>query len=270
MNMSPEDNGSGGRDGHILHFPQPFRFEADKDYDFLRRGAFKTSWHNLIRRFAELVLAPVERLMFGFEISGAENIDVFGSRGAIVVCNHVAVMDCTFLEFAFPFKRTYFTTLESNFRIPIARHLIRWLGGLPIPKRTSAMIEFQRAVSDAAGNGDCVIFYPEGVLYPYYNGLRKFSPGAFKIACESGVPVIPAVITFRQGHGIFALKRSPCVRLTILPAAEPEGNTRESAEKLQALCRARMEDAIAGINAREGISDDPYEFIRDRRLGRTR
>lgn len=268
--MASDENGSGGRDGHILHFPQPFRFEADKDYDFLRRGALKTSWHNMIRRFGELVLTPVLRLLFGFEISGAENIDVFDSRGAIVVCNHVAVMDCTFIEFAFPYKRTYFTTLESNFRIPIARHLIRWLGGLPIPKRTSAVTEFQRAAMDAARSGDCVVFYPEGVLYPYYNGLRKFSPGAFKIACGSGVPVIPAVITFRHGRGLFALKRGPCVTLTILPAAEPEGDTREAAVKLQNVCRDRMEKAIARINAGEGVSDDPYEFIHDRKLRRTR
>ncbi|MCR5262843.1 MAG: 1-acyl-sn-glycerol-3-phosphate acyltransferase [Clostridiales bacterium] len=245
-------------DGHILHFPQPFRFEAGRNYDFLRRGALKTSWHNLFRRFAEIVLDPFERIFLGFAISGAENIDVFDSRGAVVVCNHVSALDCTFLEFAFPYKRTYFTTLESNFRIPVVRHLIRWLGAVPIPSKTSGLAAFTRAVTKAVEEGDCVIYYPEGILYPKYNGLRDFNEGAFRLACRTGVPVIPAVVTFRERRGIFGKRISPSLR--VLPPMEPGSDC----AALSAACRAAMEKAIAGINEKNGVGSDPYLFISGR------
>ncbi|MBQ7719735.1 MAG: 1-acyl-sn-glycerol-3-phosphate acyltransferase [Clostridia bacterium] len=255
-----------GDGGHILHFPQPFSFEAGRDYDFLRRGALDTSWNNAFRRFAEVILAPYERAALGFRIDGSENIDVFDQGGAVVVCNHVNMLDCTFLEFAFPYKRTYFTTLESNFRIPVVRHLIRWLGAMPIPGSVSGMIGFKKAAVEAVRGGDCVIFYPESVLWPYYNGLRRFSPGAFEIACGAGVPVIPAVITFSGGKGIFALKRKPCVRMTVLPPLMPDGEGREAAGRLCDRCHAEMERAIAGINRKNGAPDDSFAYIKDGRL----
>ena len=257
--MKPEDSG-GGRNDHILHFPQPFGFEAGRDYDFLRRGAFRTSWYSFFRRFGEIILALSEKLVLGFEISGSENIDIFDSRGAVVVCNHVSVMDCTFLEFAFPYKRTYFTTLESNFRIPVARHLIRWLGGMPIPVKTSGLAAFSRAAGKALDDGCCVIYYPESVLYPYYNGIRDFRPGAFRLACRAGVPVIPVVVTFRPGRGLYALKRRPCVSMKVLPPIEPECADGD-AGRLSEACRSAMEKAVSEINAANGVPDDPEIFL---------
>ena len=68
--------------------------------------------------------------------------------------------------------------------------------------------------------------YPEGILYPYYNGLRRFRNGAFKIAADCGCGVTPAVITFRKRKGLYRLfRRKPCPPDSASPRpAGPEEN----------------------------------------------
>ena len=44
--------------------------------------------------------------------------------------------------------------------------------------------------------------YPEGILYPRYNGIRTFKRGAFSLAYECNVPVIPYVIRYVEPEGL--------------------------------------------------------------------
>ena len=90
--------------------------------------------------------------------------------------------------------------------------------------------------------------YPEGILYPYFNDLREFKDGAFKIAARSNVPVLPLVITFRKPHGIYRLyKKKPCVTLRILPPIFPSASVsnRKNAMELKNKCYDAMQDAIS-------------------------
>ena len=165
----------------------------------------------------------------------------------MVVCNHVHLLDCTFIDCAIPVKRMYYTTLESNLGIPIARHLIRWFGGVPIPTSMENLKTFMTEMDRALKCGHFVCMYPEGVLYPYFSDLRDFKDGAFKIAARSNVPVLPLVITFRKPRGIYRLyKKKPCVTLKILPPvfpAAPRG--RKSALEMKDKCYSAMRQAIS-------------------------
>lgn len=120
---------------------------------------------------------------------------------------------------------TYYPTLESNFGIPVVRHLIKLLHAIPIPKSIRAKMEFNRTIRNLLQNGKTVHFYPEGSLWPYYEKIRHFKIGAFRFAVENNVPIIPMVYTFRESTGILKyIKKKPSITLTILEPVYPNVN----------------------------------------------
>lgn len=118
---------------------------------------------------------------------------------------------------------TYYPTLESNFGIPVVRHLIKFLHAIPIPKSVRAKIEFNHTINNLLQKGKTVHFYPEGSLWPYYTKIRHFKDGAFRFAVENSVPVIPMVYTFKKNTGILQyIKKKPTITLTILEPIYPD------------------------------------------------
>ena len=96
----------------------------------------------------------------------------------------------------------------------------------------------------ALNDGAVVQIYPEGILVPYWEGIRSFQKGAFYLAAQSGKPILPSVITFHRPRGIYRLyKRKPCIHLTFLEPVYPTPNdtSREEILRLQKVCRERME-----------------------------
>lgn len=242
------ENGGGQEDDRIVRLPEPFKFQVDGNYDYLRKGALKTAWYVAMRVIVDIILNIYDRLMFGLKINGAKNLKEVRKTGAMIVCNHVHTMDCTFIDCAIPLRRVYYTTLESNFRIPVARHFIRWLGGVPIPTKICELKDFTAEMKRALESGNFVCMYPEGVLYPYYNGLRDFKNGAFKLAAMAKSPVVPLVITYRKPRGVYRLyKHKPCITLNVLKPVYPEdgAGTGETARSFRDSCYEQMSSAMS-------------------------
>lgn len=243
-------SGTAAEDAHIIHLPEPFEFSVDENYDYLRAGVLKSLWYRAVRFVAHLLLNIFNRVVFGLKVEGWDELVRLGASGAVVVCNHVHVMDCTFIDCMLPLRRVYYTTLETNFRIPVARHLIRWLGGVPIPRKVHELHHFGEVMEDALRRGKLVCMYPEAVLHPYYEGVRRFHDGAFVLAARSGCPVLPMAVSFRPARGLFRLyKRKPCVTLSILPAvgshrAETPSAVREEAERLRDICFSSIRQTV--------------------------
>lgn len=239
------DQTSASEDEHVLHFWQPFRFLTPEGYDYRRNTFLQRAESFLLRSFAAFILEGLNRVLFGFKITGRENLKAV-SGGAVTVCNHMHAMDCTMVNLALLDKRLYYLTLETNFQIPVVRHLIRVLGAVPIPSRRHCFHEMFSEMSAAAKNGAFIQVYPEGVLIPYSKKLRRFKSGAFRLAAAANVPVLPMVITQEKPTGFFAFyKNKPCLTLHILPPIYPdsEGNPeKRSAELLKNACIEAMRE----------------------------
>ena len=68
----------------------------------------------------------------------------------------------------------------------------------------------------ALSRGKHIHFYPEGALEEYCAELRPFKKGAFHLAVEKNVPVIPLVITYRKPRGLLRLfRKAPCFSIEI-------------------------------------------------------
>jgi len=194
------------------------------------------------------LLWGIVRVWYGLKVVGRENL-ISASGPIITVSNHVAALDCGMIASAQLGRRFAFTSLASNFRLPVAGFFVRHLGCVPVPSRgndeeravfAAAVAERLRWV-DARGRGWVVHFFPEGALRPYSAELGEFRHGAFTVACQNNVPVVPVVITWHKAGPLRRLlRRKPRAVLTIHPPIHPLGPTPKDAQALAALCRAAM------------------------------
>lgn len=255
-------NTRGGVDRHPVCFPQTRAFSLSAEYDYLRAGRLRRLGYRAIRCFAHVVLPFYTRLVLGVRVHGYSNLRRAGRGGLVVACNHTHYLDCALIDCLFwPLgRRIYYATLEDNFKIPIARHLIRWLGGVPIPKSPHHMARFLEEMAGALQNGGCVSIYPEGVLRPYADRLYPVKRGAFYLAVQAGTPLLPLCITFRESRGLRRLfRQKPLMDLHVLEPlqADPSRPPREETDRLMSeYCRS-MEVCIAGVY--RGFSDLPAE-----------
>ena len=137
----------------------------------------------------------------------------------------------------------YFPTLKSNLELPFIRHLVKYLGGFPIPQTAKAFRSFSAKVRDILEGGDSVHFFPEGMLRPYAKGMLPFQRGAFIYAYDCNVPLLPYVITYRKPSFFRRLfRRKPPLTLHILEPVYPDISAprREEADRLLHICYDRM------------------------------
>lgn len=228
-------------DRQIISFWQPFSFDIKENHDYLRNGKLKTFCYMAWRGFAHFVMYIYENIILGVKFYGCENVP--NSGGAVVICNHVHYLDCTLVDRCLLWRRNYFTTLETNFKIPVVRHLIRWLGAIPIPTTPGKQKRFLGSVTEAIAEGSFVSVYPEGILYPYYKGTRKFRNGAFHIAKRAECPIIPMVISFHKVQGIRKLFRHREVPdITVFPPISGEEVKSMTVAELKNKCHELMEE----------------------------
>lgn len=208
-------------DEHIFKLWEPLEFDINEEYEFVKNGMI----FNIISNMFRIIIAPIlyfmNKILFGFEIIGRENVlDIEGGR--ITVSNHIHPMDCTFNGLIMYPLKVYYPTLESNFKIPVVRHIIRLLNAVPIPKEVSKKMRFLEDMGQVLKKDNIVHIYPEGSLWPYYEKIRKFKKGAFKLAVDNNVPVVPIVYTFNEPEGVYFLyKRKKCIRANVLEPIYP-------------------------------------------------
>ena len=230
----------------IIHLYEPLKLNIDKNYEYIKEGKIFTFFSNLIYYgLAVPVLTVLDKIIYDLKIEGKENIKNL-KTGAISVSNHVLILDCTMVGLAFGLKKIYFTTREGSFKIPFVRKLIKLLRAIPIPTKINNRACFIKELSKAIQKGKIIHFYPEKALWPYYEKIRKFQNGAFNLAVENNVPVIPIVITFRDPKGIRKLfKKKKDVTVKILKPIKYEGQNdskKDSVEKLKEEVHKVMEE----------------------------
>lgn len=251
---------------HPVHFPQTQKFSLDPTYDYLREGWPQRLGYRAIRCFAHVVLPLYTVFALGVRVHGLSNLRRAGRGGLVLASNHVhyldcALIDCLFWSFG---RRAYYATLENNFKIPIARHLIRWLGGVPIPQSPHRMVRFLEEMERALQSGDCVSVYPEGILRPYAEQLHTIRRGAFQLAVRAGVPLLPICITFRESRGLHRLLRQkPLIDVRVLEPlqADPSRPQREEIDRLMTAYRRSMQSCMEEIYSQSAADPQAEEAL---------
>jgi len=133
------------------------------------------------------------RAYFGIRFEGAHNIPVSGP--VIILPNHVTYADPVLVSI--PVRRpVYYMAWNVLFGIPGLAWLIRRLRAFPVdiesadPKAARECVRLLQA-------GEAVMIFPEGGR-SVDGRLQRFKPGAFRLACSLGVPILP--VTIVGGH----------------------------------------------------------------------
>ena len=161
---------------------------------------------------------------------------------AVLVANHQSLVDIVaamglFHSFKFVSKR-------SLFRVPLLGWMMTLIRHVPLdrgrPHSTHAMLEESRGW---LRRGMAVFFFPEGTYGPVEEML-PFRPGAFGLAIEEQVPVVPVLIEGTRelvdGDGPWMAPWAR-VRVTVLEPLTPPHSADADvlATQVQSLYRAR-------------------------------
>jgi 1-acyl-sn-glycerol-3-phosphate acyltransferase len=165
------------------------------------------------------------------------------ATGAILVSNHSSNLDWLVLTLALehPFL---FTAKASVFSLPLLGPIARRLGHIEVQRRqfSGRQQSYQDALG-AAQRGRLVHFFPEAT-FTRASGLRPFRLGAFQLAAEAGLPIIPVAIcgtrrALRDGQKLLG---QADIEVTVLPAlAAPKPDLSEI---------ARLRDSVREVLAR--------------------
>jgi 1-acyl-sn-glycerol-3-phosphate acyltransferase len=161
-------------------------------------------------------------------------------RAYVAVSNHQSMLDIFMLS-RIP-KEMKWVAKAELFRIPWVGWMFRLSGDIPVWRGQSASGRDALArARDYLDHGMSVMFFPEGTR-SRDGRMLPFKPGAFKLAIEAGVPVLPIAI---HGAAEGMPKGSPWVqpaqvRARILEPVETAGMTEADVERLTEVVRSRI------------------------------
>jgi 1-acyl-sn-glycerol-3-phosphate acyltransferase len=134
-------------------------------------------------------------------------------KPCIIVSNHTSYLDIVFCPEYIDHTAVFMGKYEL-LKIPLFKYFFVYLD---IPVNRKSITNAHKAFSDAGKKIDeklSVVIYPEGTISE--NGkLRAFKNGAFKLAIEKQIPIVPVVNLnnwcFLQNGGFFKSNGSPGV-----------------------------------------------------------
>jgi 1-acyl-sn-glycerol-3-phosphate acyltransferase len=121
-------------------------------------------------------------------------------RSSFFMVNHVNLFDPFILYCAVPqFVRGW--EMESHFKIPVYGWLMKRFGNVPVPdvRSPKELKRLWRMTQDALDGGTSLIVFPEGKR-TRDGHLNEFEEGAFRMALQLGVPIVPVSLVGSFGH----------------------------------------------------------------------
>ena len=170
-------------------------------------------------------------------VSGAEHLH--GDAPLVLVANHASYLDGIVLAAALPYRHWRFVAKRELERGFIARVFLRRIGCEFVER-----FDFRQGVADAGriaaaiAAGHAPVFFAEGT-FTRVPGLLPFRMGAFVVAAQTGIPVLPVALAgtrdlLRDGTW---LPRRSAVSLTIGIPIAPAGSDWPAAVQLRAAAR---------------------------------
>jgi 1,2-diacylglycerol 3-alpha-glucosyltransferase len=202
----------------------------------------------LSNAFYYVIAIPVlflwTRLILGVRSEGKNRLPRVG--GVLTVCNHVHPLDSALVALALFPRRLVFTSAPVNLQNRWYGGLVRLLGGVAVPRTPSGLPLFFSEMELFLAKGRIVHFFPEGELNPYDTSLRDFKRGAFHLAAQARVPVVPLSIRFTPPTGVRRMFRRKPTMVIVLgePIAPTMTDPRSDRRIRMELARRRMHDLI--------------------------
>ncbi|MBN8218411.1 MAG: 1-acyl-sn-glycerol-3-phosphate acyltransferase [Spirochaetes bacterium] len=160
------------------------------------------------------------------EVSGEERLTE--CQPCIYVANHQSSLDLTTFARVYPRKTVLIGKKELAY-IPFIGQLYALFGNIFIDRKStgSGVMGIDQAVNALTVRGDSIFMFPEGTRNLAGRGLLPFKKGAFYMAIEAQVPIIPVVcsslnplINFKKRYA-----RSGRLMIRVLPPIHTRGKS---------------------------------------------
>lgn len=189
--------------------------------------------------------------LWRFEISGEMITDP--RRPYVAVSNHESYADI-FLISHLPWEMKWISK-ETMFKIPCFGWMMRMAGDIQLRRgeRTS-VVQAMAAARDRLSKRVSVMIFPEGTR-SRDGEMLPFKDGAFRLAIETGAPILPLVVAGTRdamAKGTFRFQKSRA-RVRVLAPIETAGLTLDDLaslrERVKAVILAAREDLRRELSA---------------------
>ena len=182
-------------------------------------------------------------------IDGVENID--RRKSYVIVLNHTSGVDII-AAYKIPLNFRWVSKREV-FRIPFFGPMLLVHGDIPI-ERGNAAAAMAKVVHQGKiwlGRGASVAIFPEGTRSKD-GEIHRFKAGAFTLAKEAGVEILPVVMTgtasmFRG----WRMNWTNRIRIRVLPPVSVEEASSMEIKELAQTVQERMTTALAELRGEE-------------------
>ena len=200
-----------------------------------------------LRNFGKLTSALTP--LWDFSVEGEPPADI-GSRAYVVVSNHESNAD-PFLLSWLPWDMRWISK-EELFRLPFLGALMRMGGDIALRRGDGDSVRDMFAQCRATlERGLSVMIFPEGTR-SRDGSLGAFKEGAFRLAIEAGVPVLPVALSGTRAclpRGSGALGEARAIARVLTPI-ETRGLTLSDVESLSQQARKQIEQARDELRTR--------------------
>lgn len=145
------------------------------------------------RRRVAHVLARLLAFAVGIrlEVHGLKHLQ--HDRTCIIASNHASYLDALVLLAVLPPRQAYVAKAEFRAQ-PLMRHVLASVGAQYVERFDPARgVEDTRALAVLAAQGESLVFFPEGTFVST-PGLLAFRMGAFLLAVQQGLEVVPVAL----------------------------------------------------------------------------
>jgi lysophosphatidate acyltransferase len=201
---------------------------------------------NINRWTARLFGIPVLKLLgIRVELIGGESLE--STQPCIYVANHQGALDIVSFGSVFPHRCVVIGKMELVF-IPILNLYFFAAGNIFVnrAKRVSAVASLRKAIDAIGEKKVSVWIFPEGTRNTTEQTMLPLKKGAFHMAIEAQVPIVPVVsspiknlVDWERGH----LKEG-VIRIQVLPPVLTQGLKVSDIDSLTERVRTQMIEAI--------------------------
>lgn len=187
------------------------------------------------------------------ELLGADIIDP--NRAQLLVANHVSWFDILALASSLP-GSFRFVAKKELLKVPLFGPAWHAAGHIPIDRhdRASALESLEVARRRLEEDRPTVIFFPEGTRSPT-GELRAFKKGAFVLAIQTGVEVVPAAIVGSRdvmAKGSFMIHTGRTIQIRLGTPIPVDGLTVDERDALTRTARDNVLELMGGGDGEDG------------------
>lgn len=231
---------------HMIESPKVHNYTYDKSFPYRKndkKSRFIKFWVKVV---ILLIVKPFCYFRYLLKIKGKRNIKIYKQlakrKAMISICNHTTEWDTLFVMTSRFFHFCEFPIWQEGAESK-SGDFYRNAGGLVLPTKTYQGMNFAyEAMRDVIKEDKWLHIFPEAACWSFYPAIRPFREGAFKLAVEEDLPILPMVVKYRKPNPIWRIfKKQPNATLIIGYPVMPNPNLDKNMKIRDMMVRSKEE-----------------------------